>query len=119
MLVMRYYPEHCDGLELVDFLKAVQSEGAPIHRSYETTMVNQPAIRKLKAKHPDYFRLLPTPVAEHATNEIVYIAQNVFLGTESDMADIAAALRKVQRYYAPQPKDSISTNLHRVELAQS
>jgi len=101
MFVMRYRPEHCGSLSLQDFLNAVGAEGAPIYRAYAATMANQPAMQTLMVKHPDYFRLLPTPVAEQAAKEIVYISQNVFLGTEADMADIAAALRKVQKYYAP------------------
>ena len=42
---------------------------------------------------------MPTPVAEAATRELIYIPQNVFLGTEHDMWEIAAAIRKVQAHY--------------------
>jgi dTDP-4-amino-4,6-dideoxygalactose transaminase len=99
MFVMRYRHEHCGGLSFADFLKAMQSEGMPIYRAYEATISNQPAMQKLMAKRPEYFRLLPTPVAEQAANDTVYIAHNVFLGTEADMEDIAAGLRKVENYY--------------------
>lgn len=99
MFVMRYRSEHCGGLSLEDFLEAVQAEGTPIYRAYAAPMSSQPAMQKLMARRPDYFRLLPTPVADQAANEVACIAQDVFLGTEADMADIAAAVRKVESYY--------------------
>ena len=99
MFVMRYKREYCGGLPIEDFLGACGAEGAPIHRGYKYTMAGQLAIEKLMAKRPDYFRLLPTPVADQAIEELVYIPQNVFLGTGNDMAEIAAAVRKVQAHY--------------------
>ena len=100
MFVMRYRPERCGGLLLADFLKTVQAEGAPISLAYSATMANQPAMQDLMAKRPDYFRLTPTPVADQAVKEIVSIPQEVFLGTEADMREIAAAVRKVQNHFA-------------------
>lgn len=99
MFVMRYKTEHCGGLSIDEFLRACGAEGAPIHRGYTCTMVDQPVMQKLLAKREEYFRVMPTPVAEEAVKELVYIPQHVFLGGESDMSDIAAALRKVQRHY--------------------
>lgn len=52
----------------------------------------------LQKKRPEYFRRLPTPIAEQAAKETVYIAQNIFLGRDDDMEDIAAAVRKVERH---------------------
>ena len=100
MFAMRYHPEYCGGLLLPDFLKVLRAEGAPISRAYDCTIANQPAMQKLMAKRPDYFRTMPTPVADSAVKGLIYIAHNVFLGTESDMVGIAAALRKVQNHYA-------------------
>jgi dTDP-4-amino-4,6-dideoxygalactose transaminase len=103
MFVMRYKQENCGGLSLEDFLHACGAEGAPIHRGYKCTITGQLAIERLMDKRPSYFRLMPTPVAEEATRELIYIPQNVFLGTEKDMADIAAAIRKVERHFANRP----------------
>jgi len=85
---------------LGDFLRLCGAEGAPIHRGYECTIARQFAIEQLMEKRPEYFRLMPTPIADEATRELIYIPQNVFLGTERDMSDIAAAIRKVQQHYA-------------------
>jgi|ERR1035437_839788 dTDP-4-amino-4,6-dideoxygalactose transaminase len=100
MFVMRYFPEHCGGLALEEFLLATRAEGAPLHRCYSSTMSDQLAMQKLLARRPDYIRVLPTPVADQAATEIVYISSGVFLGSEADMGDIAAAVRKVERHYA-------------------
>jgi len=101
MFVMRYRPDLCDGLRLPDFLDAVQAEGAPIYRAYAATMAGQPAIQKLMAKRPEYFRCMATPVADQATSEIIYVPQNVLLGSKTDMIELAASLRKVQKHFAP------------------
>jgi len=99
MFVMRYRAGRCGGLALETFLQAIQAEGMPIHRGYTTTLSNQPAMRKVLARHPDYIRVLPTPAADQAVNEIVYIPADVFLGTAGDMAEIVAGIRKVETYY--------------------
>ena len=100
MFVMRYQPERCGGLPIRDFLTACGAEGTPIYRGYECTMSGQHAIEKLMDKRPEYFRLMPTPVADEAVEQLIYIPQTVFLGTSSDMVEIAAAIRKVQRHFA-------------------
>jgi dTDP-4-amino-4,6-dideoxygalactose transaminase len=100
MFVMRYCPEHCGGCSLEEFLSAVGAEGAPLYRCYSSTISDQAAIRKLLARRPQYIRILPTPVADQAVAEIVYISSSVFLGSKLDMEEIAAAVRKVERYYS-------------------
>ena len=99
MFVMRYRPEDCDGLPFEDFINTVQQEGAPVYRAYEASMSSQPAMQKLMERRPEYFRLLPTPVADQAADDTVYVPQDAFLGREADMVDIAAAIRKVERFY--------------------
>jgi dTDP-4-amino-4,6-dideoxygalactose transaminase len=109
MFVMRYKLENCGGLPLDDFLRLCGAEGAPIYRGYKCTIAGQLAIVKLMERRPSYFRLMPTPVAEEATRELIYIPQNVFLGTERDMADIAAVIRKVERHFANRPMPARSS----------
>ncbi|HKZ78745.1 MAG TPA: DegT/DnrJ/EryC1/StrS family aminotransferase [Pyrinomonadaceae bacterium] len=99
MFPMRYFPENCGDLSFKDFLIAAQAEGTPIYQAYNATISAQPATQKLMSKHPDFIRLLPTPVSDRAVNGVGYIPHEIFLGTEEDMADIAAALTKVQRHY--------------------
>jgi hypothetical protein len=94
---MRYNANRCGGIPLDQFIELVQAEGAPIHRAFTSTISGQPALRHLMEKRPDYFRLLPTPAADRAVEEIVYIIHEVFLGSAEDMEDIAAAIKKVEK----------------------
>jgi dTDP-4-amino-4,6-dideoxygalactose transaminase len=98
MFAMRYRADHCGGVPLHAFLDLVQAEGAPIHRAFAATMSDQPAIRQLMERRPQYFRRLSTPIADRAASETVYIPQDVFLGTAADMQDIVAAIRKVEMW---------------------
>lgn len=100
MFVMRYKAEQCGGLSIKDFLCAVQAEGIPVYRAYESTPAQSPALERIAERHPDYLRKLPTPVADQAVKEIIYIPHEIFLGTEADMVEIAAAFRKVHGHYA-------------------
>ncbi len=67
------------------FLELIQAEGAPVYRSFTTTMSDQPVMQSLIKKRPEYLRRLPTPVADQAAREVVFIPHNVFLGTRRDM----------------------------------
>ena len=98
MFAMRYKQQRCGGQPLEHFLRLVQAEGAPIYRAFTATMSDQPAIRTLMGKRPEYFRRLSTPVADQAVKETVYIPQNVFLGTAEDMEDIVGAIKKVEMH---------------------
>ena len=97
MFVLRYKSEHCGGISLDEFMRAAGAEGAPLNRCYAHTIADQPAMKSLMVRHPDYFRALLTPVADKAAQEIIYIAADVFLGTGRDMEDIAAAVRKIEK----------------------
>ena len=101
MFVMRYLPASCNGLSLDQFIAAVAAEGIPLHRCYAATLSAQVAMRDLLARRPEYVRVLPTPIADRAVEEIVYLPANVFLAPGID--DIADALRKVERHYRRQP----------------
>ena len=96
MYAMRYRPEQCGGNSVERFLDAVRAEGAPLYRLYVATISNQPAFRKIAERRAEYLRVLPTPVANDATLNTVYIPHHVFLGSAADMRDIAAAVRKVE-----------------------
>lgn len=102
MLAMRYKSEHCGGTLIEDFLQACGAEGAPVHRGYTCTMSQQPVLQELRAKRPEYVRVMPTPVADQATQEFIYVPQEIFLGDRIDMEDIAAAFRKVMAHFAGQ-----------------
>jgi len=101
MFVMRYRKENCGGLSIEDFLRAMQAEGIPVGRGYAATMAQQHALQQLGERHPEYVRVLPTPVSDQAVTDMVFVAHNLFLGTEADMRELAAAFVKIQQNYAP------------------
>lgn len=105
MLVLRYRPQYCGGLDIDLFLEAVQREGAPIYRCYTCTLSQQPAMRKLRERRPEYVRVLPTPVADQAVREIVYVPGTALLSSRRDMEDIVAAVDKVASWFEAHPSD--------------
>lgn len=100
MLAFRYDKTDCGDLGIEDFLRACGAEGAPLHRGYTCTMSEQPVFQKLMTKRPEYIRAVPSPVADRLTRELLYIPQEIFLGTKTDMEDIAAAVRKVATHFS-------------------
>ncbi|HEX7294888.1 MAG TPA: aminotransferase class I/II-fold pyridoxal phosphate-dependent enzyme, partial [Pyrinomonadaceae bacterium] len=101
MFVLKYHSEECDGLAIGDFLRALQAEGLPINRGYEATMAQQPALQLIAEKHPSYFRLMSTPVADAAVSNMLFLPHDIFLGTDADMREVSAAFAKVQTRYQP------------------
>jgi dTDP-4-amino-4,6-dideoxygalactose transaminase/predicted dehydrogenase len=102
MFVLRYHAEECDGLAIKDFIRTLQAEGLPLNRGYEATMAQQPALQLIAEKHPSYLRLLPTPVSDNAIKNMLFLPHDIFLGTDADMREVAAAFVKVQTRYQPQ-----------------
>lgn len=102
MFVLRYDPEECGGLSIEDFLSTLQAEGLPINRGYTATMAQQPALQLIAEKHPSYLRVLPTPVSDAAVKNMLFLAHDIFLGTDADMNEVAAAFKKVQARYQPE-----------------
>jgi dTDP-4-amino-4,6-dideoxygalactose transaminase len=100
MFAVRYCSERCRGAPLDKVLAALGAEGAPTYRLYPATIARQPVMRELAVRRPQYVRALPTPVADRAIDELAYISHGIFLGTDADMQDIAAAIAKVTAHYA-------------------
>jgi dTDP-4-amino-4,6-dideoxygalactose transaminase len=96
MLAARYQAEACGGAPIEEFVRALQAEGAPVHRGYASTIANQPVMRDLAVRRPEYVRALPTPVADQAARELLYIPGSALLAGRHGVDDIAHAVRKVQ-----------------------
>jgi dTDP-4-amino-4,6-dideoxygalactose transaminase/predicted dehydrogenase len=102
MFVMRYHSEECGGLGIEDFISALQAEGLPLNRGYTATMAQQPALQAIAERHPSYLRLEPTPVADEAVKNMLFLPHEIFLGSAEDMKEVAAAVIKVQARYQPE-----------------
>jgi predicted dehydrogenase/dTDP-4-amino-4,6-dideoxygalactose transaminase len=114
MFVMRYRKAGCGGLELGDFIKTLEAEGLPIGRAYEKTLAQQPVMQNIGSKRPEYVRFCETPVADQAVKELLFLPHNLFLASEEEITEVAAAFHKVETYYtghktsylaAPKQKD--------------
>jgi len=70
-----------------------------MNRGYTATMAQQPALQLIAEKHPSYLRVLPTPVADAAVKNMLFLPHEIFLGSASDMEEVAAAFKKVQARY--------------------
>ena len=101
MFVLRYHSEECGGLSVEDLIRALRAEGIPLNRAYEATMAQQPALQRIEEKHPSYLRVLPTPVADTAVKNMLFLPHEIFLGSDDDMREVAAAFVKVQSRYQP------------------
>jgi predicted dehydrogenase len=107
MFVMRYDTDECGGLSIEDFISAIQAEGLPMNRGYTATMAQQPALQLIAEKHPSYLRVLPTPVSDAAVKNMLFLPHEIFLGSASDMSEVAAAFRKVQARYQGEKRAAI------------
>ena len=107
MFVMRYVPAACNGLPLDRFIRAVAAEGIPLHRCYASTLSAQVAMQDLLERRPEYVRVLPTPVADRAVEEIVYLpGQRVPAGAPTSTT-LPTRFEKSNGTIAQQPSDAI------------
>jgi dTDP-4-amino-4,6-dideoxygalactose transaminase len=103
------YNESTTGLSREKFLRALTAEGIPAICGYNIPLYRNPMFldkRFINGSFPlgtkyhddiDYASFEDKcPVAERACrSEAVWLPQNIFLGTEKDMDDVAAAISKV------------------------
>jgi dTDP-4-amino-4,6-dideoxygalactose transaminase len=103
LYVFRYDRECFGGRSRADFLAALRAEGtpcspgyAPLHHAPAIQTAVQQLCRRLGRADDPLAR--PLPVAERAGyEEGVWLAQNLLLADEADLATIPAAIDKIQR----------------------
>lgn len=102
VFIFRYRRSGFAGWPREKFIKAMRAEGIPISAGYPVPIYRQPYFQKrdfgpFHRARLDY-RKASCPVCENACREeALWLPQSVFLGPRTDMDDIAAAARKVQR----------------------
>jgi len=108
-IYMFRYDEKITGLKRDVFIRALAAEGIPVFSGYTFPLYQNPMFLKKKFvngsfplgtkyhKDINYASFeKQCPVSERACKgEAVWMAQNIFLGTEEDMEDIVKAIRKV------------------------
>ncbi len=103
LFTFRYQQEEFGGRSLSDFLKALNAEGIPCCSGYGPLYKEKVFTRRAAGegawcqvgRKVDYSALC-LPVCEQVSKDTVWLQQTILLGTESDMEDIATAIRKVQ-----------------------
>ncbi|MFC1712487.1 DegT/DnrJ/EryC1/StrS family aminotransferase [Candidatus Poribacteria bacterium] len=102
IFMMRYDPDEFKGLSREKLLEAVNAEGIPAFSGYTHALYNNPMFINKAFYAPgcpdDYSEFAEKcPVTERAVSyEAIWLEQRLFLGTRSDMNDIAEAFRKVK-----------------------
>jgi dTDP-4-amino-4,6-dideoxygalactose transaminase len=102
IFIIRYNPEEFKGLPRAKLLEAVNAEGIPAFSGYTHALYNNPMFINRAFYAPgspaDYMKFAEEcPVAERVTAyEAIWLEHRFFLGTSSDMEDIAEAFGKVK-----------------------
>jgi dTDP-4-amino-4,6-dideoxygalactose transaminase len=107
LYMMRYQAEAMSGLTRDRFIEAVRAEGVPIAAGYsalnrhpflENTLNSRPFRAVYSKKEIDHWRERNAcPANDRFCEEGLWFAHTVLLGTQRDMEEIVAAIRKVQR----------------------
>ncbi len=108
LFMARYRKEEFSGLARRAFLKALQAEGIPCSAGY-APLNKEPYIRETLSSR-GYRAIYPAellnrweertacPVNDKLCEEGFWLAQTMFLGTNADMEQIAAAVQKIRRH---------------------
>ena len=103
LFIFRYQRDAFGGLPRAEFLEALEAEGVPASPGYHLPINQTPpllgGLERLRGFMDDVPPPRACPVAERmCKEEAVWLAQNMLLGEQADMDDIAEAIIKIQRW---------------------
>ena len=107
LYILRYRPQAFGGVPRDRFIEALQAEGVPCSSGYrplykESAFAARFADSPFESSYfkgkPDYSRVCCPETERICAEESVWLTQTMLLGPESDMDDIAAAVRKVRNH---------------------
>jgi dTDP-4-amino-4,6-dideoxygalactose transaminase len=108
LYMFRYQETEFADLPRTTFLKALAAEGIPASRGY--LPLNKEPFLQVALESKAYKKLFPEhvlrnwnernqcPANDRLCGEAVWFTQNMFLGTKSDMDQIAEAIRKIKKH---------------------
>jgi dTDP-4-amino-4,6-dideoxygalactose transaminase len=97
LYMFKLAPELADRVDKQDIIRKLNAEGIPVSPGYVPLNKNEAVLREVE-KWTGARREYDCPVSERAAEkEVLWLHQNVLLGGEEDMHDIAKAVRKVLR----------------------
>ena len=94
---MKYNPEGFGGKLRQEFVNALSAEGIPCSIGYRSPLSEEPGMAHVAKKYPHLIRTSPCPNAELVCEQSVWLFQNLLLGSESDMGQVAEAIFKIHR----------------------
>lgn len=95
LYMFRIEPALADHIDKQDVVAKLNAEGIPVQAGYVALNRNQAIVEEVQ-KWTGTVRLNACPVSERmAEKEALWLGQNVLLGDDRDMDDIAQAVRKV------------------------
>lgn len=110
LYMFRYDAEKFGGLPREKFLKALSAEGIPGSTGYKKLNKEQYIVDRVssrpfinvygKQRIDDYLARIECPQNDKLTEEAVWFTQNMLLGPESDMDQIADAIEKIHAHAA-------------------
>ncbi|MBI2504509.1 MAG: DegT/DnrJ/EryC1/StrS family aminotransferase [Candidatus Latescibacteria bacterium] len=105
LYIIRYQARGFGGLPRDRFITALQQEGIPCSSGYNplyreaafrTKFQDYPFVSPYFKGKPDYDQVCCPEVERICAEEAIWLTQNMLLGPEEDMGDIARAIRKIQ-----------------------
>lgn len=95
LYIFRVHPEEA-GISRDRFIEALEAEGIPCETGYPFPLYEQPLFQNVPGPddQPPYPELI-LPQVTQLCNEVVWIRQNMLLGTEEDTKDIIRGIEKV------------------------
>ncbi|MCR8632238.1 DegT/DnrJ/EryC1/StrS family aminotransferase [Paenibacillus radicis (ex Xue et al. 2023)] len=100
LFLFKIMPELAERISKQEVCRAIGAEGIPVHEGYVSLNLN-PAIIEGTRKWTGESRTYSCPVSERAClKEALWMHQNVLLGDEQDMYDIAQGITKVLKSYS-------------------
>ncbi len=94
---LKYDAESFSGKSRQAFVDALSAEGIPCSIGYRSPLSEEPGMAHVGEKYPHLIRTLPCPNAALVCEQSVWLFQNLFLGSETDMDQIAEAIAKIHK----------------------
>ncbi len=94
---LKYNPKGFSGKSRQEFVAALSAEGIPCSIGYRSPLSEEPGMAHVASKYPHLIRSLPCPNAAFVCEQSVWLFQHLFLGSETDMDQIAAAIAKIHK----------------------
>ncbi len=94
---LKYDPKGFGGKSRQEFVDALAAEGVPCSIGYRAPLSAEPGMAHVGKRYPHLIRTEPCPNTEQVCEQSVWLFQNLFLGSESDMDQIVAAITKIQQ----------------------